>query len=141
MSRVRCGLVVAKQFKTTPESEAFGEALEIQLAGRSQKDFGYDVARVEGRDQPYSQQQVSQWIRGKEPSPDQAIAIERALPVKPGMLTRLLGYVPIDYKPPKTFDEALNLDHRLGPNERDGLRALYRSLVKAPPGQRRRSPP
>lgn len=130
----------AKSFKTTKRSIAFGHALRTQLDSRPQGEFGRAVAKAEGRKTAYSQSQISDWVNGKEPSTSQAIAIERALAVSPGMLTSLLGFVPTDYQEPQTVEDAINFDHRLGPNEREALRGLYRSLAKVPPAQRRRSP-
>ncbi len=80
----------------------FGDALRRQIEGRSQREFGDKVARAEGRVDangthlPYSQQQVSFWLSGQqEPNPRQAFAIERALGLRPGSLSHLLGYVPV----------------------------------------------
>lgn len=132
--------MAAKAFKTTKRSIAFGHALRAQLDNRSQGEFGRAVAKAEGRKTPYSQSQVSDWVNGKEPSPSQAIAIEQALGVSPGMLTSVLGFVSTDYQQPQTVEDAINFDRRLGPTEREALRGLYRSLAKVPPAPRRRSP-
>lgn len=127
------------KFKRTKGSEAFGAALERQLGGRSQKEFGAAVAQAQGLDKPYSQQLVSQWINGKEPSPEQAIAIERALSVRPGMLTKLLGFVPTAYKPAMTVVDAINSDERLDADDRQMLLQMYRQLQRrSEPRQRSR---
>lgn len=70
-------------------STTFYLQLEGLLAGTSQA----QLARRLG----VSPQLVSDWKRGRRtPSPDQLFAIERALDVKPGQLSRHLGYVPTD---------------------------------------------
>jgi hypothetical protein len=97
----------------TEEGKVFGRALEVQLAGRPQGQFGGEVAKQEGRSQHYSQQQVSNWVQGNEPNPRQAIAIEKALGVRPGTLTRLLGYLPLDARTTKTVNEAVAADPSL----------------------------
>lgn len=124
----------------TDEGRQFGRALEIQLRGRSQKEFAEAVAREEGRDRPYSQQQVSTWISGIEPNPRQAIAIERALRVRAGTLTQLLGYLPVSSKPVKTVREAIEADPGLDETGRAAVLSTYRSLVQQPrrPGRQSR---
>lgn len=101
--------------------------------------FGYAVAKAEGRKDSYSQSQVSDWVNGIEPLPSQVMAIERALELRPGTLTRLLGYLPIDAKPPRSFEDVISSDPKLGLQARAGLRALYRALTTEPPAPRRRS--
>jgi hypothetical protein len=98
------------------------------MGDRPQVEFGVDVATAEGRPEPYSQQQVSTWRNGKEPSPRQAIAIERALGCRPGTLTRLLGYLPVDAKPTRTFDDVINTDPGLDDRARQALRQMHRAL-------------
>lgn len=70
-------------------STSFRLYLEALLRGTSQ----VRLARALG----VSPQLVSDWKRGRRtPSPDQLFAIERALDVEPGRLSRHLGYVPAD---------------------------------------------
>ena len=58
--------------------------------------------------------------------------LEAALDLGPGVLSRLLGYLPITGPPEKaTMDvlEALQADPKLGERERKLLATIYRELV------------
>lgn len=130
-----------RQFETTPESEAFGTAMRTQMGERSQGDLGRAVADQEGRAEPYGQSVVSNWLLGKEPNPRQAFAIERALGVRPGTLTRLLGYMPLDARPVRSFEDVIQSDPSLSPQHRNALRNLYRDLAQGPRRSPRKSRP
>jgi transcriptional regulator with XRE-family HTH domain len=76
---------------------------------------------------------VWQWEQGKAiPRPEIVAKLEAALALGPGVLSRLLGYLPITGPPEKaTMDvlEALQADPRLGERERKLLATIYRELV------------
>ena len=132
---------------STSDPRRFGEALRRQLAGRSQREFGDQVARAEGRVDgrgkhlPYSQQQVSFWLQGdNEPNPAQAVAIEKALRLRPGTLTRLLGFLPLDARSAKSTLDAIRSDPDLSPDMREVVIASYRSAVELSRSPSRRRP-
>lgn len=110
-------------------------ALTIEQAlrrlDRSQSWLGAEVARIEGRDNPYSQATVSQWLdRIAEQLPARVFAIEQALESKPGTLSLQLGFLPVDARSAKTVVEAVNSDVRLDERGREALRALYDVLAR-----------
>lgn len=106
----------------------FGQAVETALDGRSQAWLGAEVARDLGMASPISGSAVSQWIAGKtEPDPQRVFAIERALHLKPGTLSRFLGYLPLDAHPVLSVEDAIDADPRLTPPLRDAIRAAYRA--------------
>jgi transcriptional regulator with XRE-family HTH domain len=76
---------------------------------------------------------VWQWEQGKAiPRPEIVAKLEAALDLGPGVLSRLLGYLPITQPPDKaTLDvlEALQADPKLGERERKLLATIYRELV------------
>jgi hypothetical protein len=87
--------------------------IEARLAelGKKQAWLGQEVAAIEDRDNPYSQASVSGWLDTIEDKrPALLFNIEKALGVKPGHLTRHLGFVPVDTKPAKTVRELLQAE-------------------------------
>lgn len=85
---------------TAEQRRGFGAAVFAarKAAGLRQEDL---AARLFGADQARkSQPTVSFWESGThEPEAEMVFAIERAIGVKPGSLSRHLGYVPADVDP------------------------------------------
>lgn len=76
---------------------------------------------------------VNDWCRGRAvPNPDTVFAIERALDVAPGSLSRSLGYLPTDIEDapaePSTL-ACIDTDPRLDDRARRALRILYEELA------------
>lgn len=97
-----------------------------------------EVAKEEGRPEPYSQAHISDWMGGRRgiPAPHQVFALERALSQTPGRLSRLLGYLPVDAVATVTVEDAVAADPTLTAKHRDAVLALYRAL--SDPGKERR---
>lgn len=112
--------------------ERWARAVLLRLAelDQSQKWLGAEVARIEGRDEPYGQGTVGGWLKVGPPRPAQGFAIEKALKEKPGALTRLLGYLPLDAKPALTIEAALEADGSIPPGDRSILLAAIRDIRK-----------
>lgn len=109
----------------------FGHAVESALDGRSQSWLGAEVARAVGAPSPISGSAVSQWIAGKtEPGPDRVFAAEQILDLKPGTLSRILGYLPTTAKDVASVEDAIDADPKLSPPARAMLRASYRAAVQ-----------
>jgi hypothetical protein len=68
-------------------------------------------------------------VQGNEPNPRQAVAIEQALGVRPGTLTQLLGYLPVDAKPIQSVREAIEADPGLDELGRAAMSSTYQALV------------
>lgn len=97
--------------------------------GRSQTWLAVEVAKEEGRPDPYSQAHIADWLRGRRtPNPYQVFALERALGVPPGSLSRLLGYLPADAVASVGVEDAITADPTLSSQHRDAVLALYRAL-------------
>lgn len=99
--------------------------------GRGQLWLGSEVARLVDRPQPYAQTAVSGWIVGANGvEPDVAFAMERALGLRPGDLSRHLGYLPVAARPePVGVEAAIAADPRLSATLKRALLAAYRELV------------
>lgn len=109
----------------------FQEALSRRLndLGRSQTWLAVEVAKEEGRADPYSQAHVSDWLSGRRtPSPAQVFALERVVGADPGSLSRLVGYLPADAVAVITVEDAIRADPTLTARHRDALLAMYRAL-------------
>jgi transcriptional regulator with XRE-family HTH domain len=78
-----------------------------------------------------TQSSVSGWINGKyEPAADTVFAIERALGVDPGHLSRPLGYLPVEPAAPTvSVESAVAQCGLLDDEEKAALVAMYRVLV------------
>lgn len=101
---------------------ALVEALEIADMTRD------ELARRVGA----SASAVSTWTSGsKEPRPDSVFAIERALEMGPGSLSRILGYCPCDEQA-GGVQEAVMRDKRLTPDTKRNLLGIYRVLAAVP---------
>lgn len=121
---------------TTEQRTAFGRAVKERLTalGRSRAWLGAEVARLELGDgaRPYTASAVTMWVNGDtEPTRPKVWAIEAALGAKPGSLSRLLGYLPLDARPATTVTAAIEADPRLGTEGRRALLAAYRALAQA----------
>jgi transcriptional regulator with XRE-family HTH domain len=83
-----------------------------------------------------TQSSVSGWVNGKyEPSAATVFALERALDVDPGALSRPLGYLPVDSESQAvTVEGAIAQSRQLDDDDKAALAAVYRALLK------RRSP-
>lgn len=108
----------------------FGEALAAALGVRSitQRDLG---ARLGG----VTQSSISAWRSGHaEPLPDTVFAAERVLGLRPGTLSRHLGYVPNEAldKPPSSFDQVVAEDPLLDVVQKRALLAVYREFTNRP---------
>lgn len=75
-----------------------------------------------------SYQRIGQWERDDgQPSPAQVFALEVALELTPGTLSRLLGFLPVGEPPPPTL-EALAVDRSVNAEGRRLLRGLYETV-------------
>lgn len=102
-----------------------------EAAGMSQETLGAAVARHEDRPQAYGQSTVQKWENGEvDLRPARIEAIERALGLRSGTLTRLAGSLPLDARQVRTVAEAVEADPRLTPQQRRALLAAYREMVR-----------
>lgn len=81
-----------------------------------------------------SQALVSGWEAGqKEPGRDAVFAVEKALDLAPGILSRKLGYLPVEWDSKRkkmTFEEFIEIDvDKLTEAERNVLIDLYRQFT------------
>lgn len=103
---------------------AFGEALRRALAdrGMTQQELAHCIGLS-------SQSVVSQWLSGThEPSPQRVFAVERTLVLRPGQLSRLLGYLPVGAVPAVDVESAVKADPQLTAQQREAVLAVYRVL-------------
>lgn len=117
---------------TDEQRAAFGGALQdvLDRLGMSQTALAAEVGRALGRG-PVSQPWISEIRRGaKEPSVEVAFAIEEVVGVKPGQLTRHLGYVPAGARASASVVDAIEGDVRLDDRGRRSLLAAYGALVE-----------
>lgn len=74
---------------------------------------------------------ISQWTTSRAtPSPDTVFRIEEALGLKPGTLSKTLGYLPVNARQILTVPQAVDLDDQLTPLGRRLLLSAYRELVR-----------
>jgi hypothetical protein len=119
----------------TEQRQMFGRALRRRLEdlGRSRAWLGAEVARLELGEgsRPYTASAVTMWVNGDtEPTRPKVWAIETALGAKPGALSRLLGYLPLDARPVATVPAAIDADPLLGDDARKVLVAVYRAVTE-----------
>ncbi len=110
--------------RRTEKPITFGEALRRALAaaGTSQRDLATELGLS-------SQSVVSQWISGThEPSPSRVFAVEEALHLAPGTLSRLLGYLPLEAVPALDVPAAVAADPALSAQNRAAVLAVYEVL-------------
>lgn len=83
----------------------------LEATGTTQVDLGANVAHHEGEPTPYRQQTVAGWLAGRAYlAPRRVFAIEKALKLRPGTLSKIEGYAPIDRPAVVTVEEALAAD-------------------------------
>lgn len=76
-----------------------------------------------------SKDTVALWCQGKQRMwPDEVFAIERVLDQRPGTLSRLLGYLPLDAVPALTPEAAIETDGSLRGETRDALLDILRGV-------------
>lgn len=103
---------------------------ELESKGRTQSWLAAEIARIEGRPDPYSQALMSEWLKGRSKmNPDQVFACERALSLRPGSLSRLLGYLPTTSRSARSVPEAIAAEPRLTTSGRRILTAVFEQLV------------
>lgn len=109
---------MGKHVRQTDQT-GFQQALERALAGTSQA----EVARVAD----VAASTISTWLsRPGAAKPQQVFAVERALDLPPGHLSRHLGYVPVSVdRPPVDVIEAIEADGALDDPDRDALIFFY----------------
>jgi len=104
---------------------AFGEFVRAQrqLAQVSQR----HLARMSGLSDSY----LSQLERGNyRPSPEVVKALAQAFGLEPKQLYTMLGFMDDDAaSPPQSVEQAVQLDQRLKPDQKDALIRIYRSFV------------
>jgi hypothetical protein len=116
----------------TDARQELGKALRMALesVGRSQSWLGAEVAHSEGRADPYSQAVVSDWLNGVvDLPPHRLFIIERVLGKKPGSLSRIAGYLPLDARSVVTVPDAIAVDNTLTEEGRHVVLAAYRSAA------------
>ena len=113
----------------------FGSAVARALdeQGHSRSWLGAEVARLEGLGDPISGASVSKWVGGNPPAPDRVFVIERALGMKPGALSRHLGYLPASARSTRTVLDALADDGDLSDMARQVITAVYRTYKEGTP--------
>lgn len=115
--------------KNSGDKVAFVTALRdtLGIRGISQAELARRI--------PASESAVTKWVLGRgRPSPEHVFAMERALDLAAGHLSRLLGYCPCEdrHRPPG-FEEAVLADPNLAPEHKKTLIGLYKGLsVSAP---------
>jgi transcriptional regulator with XRE-family HTH domain len=104
---------------------AFGEFVRAQrkLAHVSQR----NLARMSGVSDSY----LSQIERGNyRPSPQIVKALAQAFGLDPTQLYTMLGFIDDDEaESPTTVEQAIQLDERLEPDQKETLMRVYRSFV------------
>lgn len=109
----------------------FGQALRSALDGRSSAWLGAEIARAIGQSSPVTASAVNQWLSGRtEPTPDKVFAAERILGRKPGSLSRVLGYLPLEARASVSFLDALDNETNLSEQTRRSLRAAYQAALQ-----------
>lgn len=124
---------VAELARTADERRAaFADALieALNVRRKTQQALGEAL----GVKQPT----VSGWIRREaEPTPETVFAIERALELPPGHLSRHLGYLPPEAvkAPPATFEAVVTGDPLLEDYVKRALIEQYRALTSRRAGR------
>jgi transcriptional regulator with XRE-family HTH domain len=105
---------------------AFGQGLADALAGRNltQADLGELLSTT--------QSTISAWINGRsEPEPVTVFAVEEAIGVSPGFLSRLLGYLPLSVVgAPPNVEEAIARSHEIDDTGRRLVLSVWNTLVE-----------
>jgi len=137
--------------KTTPPMDTdklgFAERLNFLLADREKSQQAIaDLLQI-------TRAAVNDWCRGRStPAPDTVFALERALGVAPGELSRELGYLPVAFlerKDRPSTVETIMVDPKLSDDGRQLLVMIYErlsdprlrhGLKEVAPGRRPRPP-
>lgn len=109
----------------------FGEALRFHLKdqGRTYPWLVERVAEITGRP-PLDPSTVTRWIVGDYvPQPAVTFAIEKALGLGPGTLSRSLGYLPTDAAEFVTVPAAVEADPQLTVTGRRILLKVYQEFI------------
>ena len=108
----------------------FGQALDRALNNRPRAWLGAEIARLCGKETPITASAVNQWVAGtSEPDRRYVFAAEQVLALKPGTLSRILGYLPLDAKPALSVLDAIEAAAELSERARRTLRSAYRELT------------
>lgn len=111
----------------------FGHMLAEALAasGRTQEDLAGLVGAT--------QSSVSAWVTGRyEPSAPMVFAIERALAVAPGHLSRALGYLPLEAATASpAVEDAIAQSPLIDDDQKRIVLAVYRAVVDTGPHRHR----
>jgi transcriptional regulator with XRE-family HTH domain len=120
------GGTVETKYDIAKGRRAFGRMLGDALKGRGMKQE--DLARALGT----TQSSVSGWINGKyEPAAGTVFAIERSLGMDPGVLSRPLGYLPVEPAARAvSVEAAIAQSTTLDDEAKTAMTAIYRALVK-----------
>lgn len=113
---------------------AFGDALAMAMTNRGVTQQA--LAKTLGVSQPT----ISDWINGEtEPKlPRLTFELEEVLGLRPGVLSRHLGYVPEEaVGDPVTFEALVEGDGLLTPDEAKGFVSMYRSIISGRRPKRR----
>lgn len=95
----------------------------------SQRELGIEVAHHEGEPQPFTQQTVAGWLAGRARFEARRVfAIEKALHLRPGTLSKVDGYIPVGATPIVTAEEAIDADPDISSEQAAMLRV---QLVEA----------
>lgn len=113
------------------ELREFGRAVEALLNGRPRGWLGAEVARIiDDTRAPFTASAVTQWIDGEtEPTRDKVFAIEAALKVAPGTLSRILGYLPVTAVAARSVPDAIRADRTLPEEARGLLLKVYETFL------------
>jgi transcriptional regulator with XRE-family HTH domain len=107
---------------------AFGDALKAALiaSGVTHEQLAARVTGLLG--ESVTPASVSNWVNGKnEPTRVRMFAIEQTLDLRPGSLSRHLGYLPVDARPARTVKDLLDEDPKIGPELRAVVLAAYQA--------------
>ena len=116
--------MAAMESKDEAVLQAFGEFVRAQrrLAQVSQR----NLARMAGVSDSY----LSQLERGNyRPSPQVVKSIAQAFGLEPRQLYMMLGFIDDDSESAPTVEQAIQLDSRLEPSQKEALLRVYRSFV------------
>jgi hypothetical protein len=106
--------------------------MQDQLANlsRDQRWLANEVARLEGRATSYSQGAISKWKANPDRmKPGTVFAVERALKMPPGSLSREFGYVPAETRPLPNTRDAIANDGAIDAVTRGILLSVYDEAV------------
>lgn len=102
----------------------------LDRSHQNQATLGAKVAELEGRGSVYAQPSVSGWLEKIENQPPARIfLIEQALGQKPGAISRLLGFLPVNARPARSVPEAVAADTRLDDTSRRIILGAYQQAV------------